>query len=87
MQMNDCPSCEIVSGKRPSPGGVIYENKYWHVDSVARPVLWHGFLIIKLKRHCEQIAELTAEEASTLGPIIQTTCQALTETLHPDQSP
>ena len=76
-------SCDILSGKIPSPGGVIYENDDWHVDSVQPPVVWKGFLIVKLKRHCEHIAELTPQEALSLGPTLQQTCRALSDVLHP----
>jgi diadenosine tetraphosphate (Ap4A) HIT family hydrolase len=78
-----CLSCDILAGRRAVPGGVIYESEYWHVDSVVSPVLWRGFLIIKLKRHCEHLAELTREEAAALGPVIQTTCLALSNVLKP----
>jgi diadenosine tetraphosphate (Ap4A) HIT family hydrolase len=78
-----CVSCEILAGRRTVPGGVIYEDDYWHVDSVVSPVYWPGFLIIKLKRHCEHLAELSADEAATLGPVVQSTCAALTRVLEP----
>jgi diadenosine tetraphosphate (Ap4A) HIT family hydrolase len=65
------------------PGGVIHENAHWIVTSVVEPVVWRGFLVIVLKRHCEQLAKLTAEEAAMLGPTIQRTCQALTEVIAP----
>jgi diadenosine tetraphosphate (Ap4A) HIT family hydrolase len=81
--VSGCMSCDIVAGKRSSPGGVIYEDEYWHVDSIVPPVFWRGFLIIKLKRHCEHLAALTPEEAAALGPIIQTTCGALAEVVKP----
>ena len=41
-------------------------------------------MIIKLKRHCEHLAELTPEEAASLGPVLQSTCAALTKVLQPD---
>jgi len=77
-------SCEILAGKQVEPGGVIYEDEYWHVGSAMnRPSVWRGFLIIKLKRHCEHLAELTTEEATAFGPVVQSACQALTEVLKP----
>jgi diadenosine tetraphosphate (Ap4A) HIT family hydrolase len=76
-------SCDILAGKRTPPGGVIYEDDYWHVDSAVGPVYWPGFLIVKLKRHCEHLAELTRQEADALGPVIQMTCAALTAALQP----
>jgi diadenosine tetraphosphate (Ap4A) HIT family hydrolase len=78
-----CMSCDILAGRRTEPGGAIYEDEHWHVGSVISPVVWRGFLIIKLKRHCEHLAELTGAEAAALGPIVQATCQALQGVLSP----
>ncbi len=78
-----CLSCDIVAGKRLEPGGVIYEDAYWHVGSAVGPSVWRGFLVVKLKRHCEHLSELTPAESAALGPVIQVTCQALTEVLSP----
>jgi diadenosine tetraphosphate (Ap4A) HIT family hydrolase len=84
MLLPGCVSCDIVAGKRIEPGGTIYENEYWHIGTaIGSPVIWPGFLIIKLKRHCEHLAELSPEEASTLGPLIQSTCSALSDVLKP----
>ena len=68
-KVEGCLSCKILAGRCAPPGGVIYEDDYWHVDSAASPVLWRGFPIIKLKRHCEHLAELTPEAVhSSSGP-------------------
>ena len=83
MLIPGCMSCDILSGRRTEPGGVIYENEYWHVGSMIRPVFWPGFLIAKLKRHCEHLSELTPEEAAALGPLLQVMCQALASALEP----
>ena len=83
MRVPGCMSCDILAGKLTTPGGVIYEDEYWQVDSVISPVYWRGFLIIKLKRHCEHLAELTPEEAGALGPVVRATCSALAEVLKP----
>jgi diadenosine tetraphosphate (Ap4A) HIT family hydrolase len=81
--VSGCVSCDILAGRRSEPGGVIYEDEYWHVGSVVRPVVWPGFLVVKLKRHCEQLSELTPAEAAALGPVLQVTCQALASVLNP----
>ena len=84
MLLSGCVSCDIVAGNRIEPGGVIYENDYWHIGTaIGLPVVWRGFLIIKLKRHCEHLAELSSEESLALGPVIQSTCSALTKVLKP----
>lgn len=38
--------------------------------SVLEPVVWCGFTIIKLRRHCEHLAQRTPQEASRLGPVL-----------------
>ncbi len=81
--VSGCLSCDIVAGKQVEPGGVIYENACWHVGSAIGPPVWPGFLVIKLKRHCEHLAELTPAEAALLGSLIRSTGQALTEVLQP----
>jgi diadenosine tetraphosphate (Ap4A) HIT family hydrolase len=78
-----CLSCDLLTGRRTEPGGTIYENEHWHVASIVAPVFWRGFLIVKLKRHCEQLTDLTPAEAASLGPVLQATCQALTQVLQP----
>jgi diadenosine tetraphosphate (Ap4A) HIT family hydrolase len=78
-----CLSCDLLTGRRSEPGGTIYENEHWHVASVVAPIFWRGFLIVKLRRHCEQLADLTPAEAASLGPVLQATCQALTRVLKP----
>ncbi|HEY9823295.1 MAG TPA: hypothetical protein V6D35_21370, partial [Candidatus Sericytochromatia bacterium] len=60
---------------------LLQEVYYWRVDHSLSPVLLLGFLIIKTKRHCEQLAELTPGEAAALGPIIHNTCLVLSQIL------
>jgi diadenosine tetraphosphate (Ap4A) HIT family hydrolase len=84
MLVPGCVSCDIVAGKRVEPGGAIFENDYWHVGIIGSlPVVWRRFLSIKLKRHCEQLGELSPAEALALGPVIRSTCLALAEVLKP----
>jgi diadenosine tetraphosphate (Ap4A) HIT family hydrolase len=77
MLVEDCLSCNLLTGKLKAPGGVIYEDNYWIVEHSISPVLLRGYLIIKLKRHCEHLAELTPEESLALGTVIQKTCLAI----------
>lgn len=83
MLVDGCLACSVLAGKVQAPGGVIYEDNYWVVEHSLNPVLLPGYLIIKLKRHCEHLAELTSEEASALGGIIQNTCSALSRVVKP----
>jgi len=76
-------ACDIVSRKLIQPGGTIFENAYWHVDTAKHANIWPGFLMIKLKRHSVHLSDLTQPEAASLGIVIQVTNQALMEILHP----
>ncbi|MBW4425666.1 MAG: HIT family protein [Nostoc desertorum CM1-VF14] len=83
MLVDGCLACSVLAGKIQAPGGVIYEDNYWVVEHSLNPVLLPGYLIIKLKRHCKHLAQLTPEEASALGGIIQNTCSALSQVVKP----
>jgi diadenosine tetraphosphate (Ap4A) HIT family hydrolase len=83
MLVEGCLACDVLAGKVKAPGGAIYEDNYWVVEHSLSPVLLPGYLIIKLKRHCEHLAELTPEEAIALGKIIQSTCLALSQVVQP----
>ena len=85
MLVDKCLACSTIAGKLQAPGGVIYQDNYWVVEHSLGPVLVRGYLIIKLKRHCEHLAELTPEESRALGGIIQSTCLALSKVIKPDK--
>ncbi len=78
-----CTACDIVSGRIVQPGGTIFEDACWHVDTAQHARVWPGFLMIKLKRHCVHLAGLTPAEAASLGAVIQVTNAALMQVLHP----
>lgn len=84
MLIDQCLACSTIAGKLQAPGGVIYQDNYWVVEHSLSPVLVRGYLIIKLKRHCEHLAELTPEESRACG-IIQSTCLALSKVIKPDK--
>jgi diadenosine tetraphosphate (Ap4A) HIT family hydrolase len=81
--MSNCYTCGVLAGRHSAPGGTIYEDACWEVGHISDPVLLPGYLIIKLRRHCEHLADLTPEEAATLGPVVQRTCLALARILNP----
>jgi diadenosine tetraphosphate (Ap4A) HIT family hydrolase len=64
-------ACEVLAGRQKAPGGVIYEDAHWMFDHAVSPVPLRAFLILKPKRHCEQLGELTTEEAAALGPLLR----------------
>ncbi|HEY7465092.1 MAG TPA: HIT domain-containing protein [Dehalococcoidia bacterium] len=77
MTQQDCLSCDVIAGRRETPGGVIFEGELWHLTHQVSPVRLPGFLILQPKRHVEQIGDLTEEEAATMGPVMAAASQAL----------
>jgi diadenosine tetraphosphate (Ap4A) HIT family hydrolase len=78
----DCLSCNTVSGLVHPPGGIIYENNHWIVFLGAGALsVPQGYIV--LKRHCEEMRELTPGEASTLGMVMKHTTQVFTVVLRP----
>src|SRR4030095_5454785 len=77
-----CLSCNALSGDLLPPGGIIYENSCWIVYLAAGSLsVPQGYIV--LRRHCEEMNELTAEESSTLGGVMRSTTQVFTSVLKP----
>lgn len=66
-----CVSCRTLSGEVQPPGGIVYDYAHWVVFLRSRPLLTPGQGFIVLKRHCEDVATLTLEEAATLGEVMR----------------
>jgi diadenosine tetraphosphate (Ap4A) HIT family hydrolase len=72
-----CAACAEVAGQVSAPGGVILDDGLWFVSHHTGPFTDPGELIVKTRRHCESLAELTPAEADALGPVLHTAVQAL----------
>jgi len=72
-----CAACSEVAGKLHAPGGVILDDGLWFVSHHTGPFTDPGELIIKTRRHCESLAELTPAEADALGPVLRAGVRAL----------
>jgi diadenosine tetraphosphate (Ap4A) HIT family hydrolase len=76
-----CSACAEVAGKFRAPGGVIVDDGLWYVSHHTGPFTDPGELIVKTRRHCESLAELTREEAAALGPLLSGAVGALERTV------
>ena len=65
-----CLACDLAEGRRPLPGGEILNTDGWIVEHTVGP-LGLGTLIVKPKRHIVRVADLSAEEAAALGPLLR----------------
>src|ERR1700732_2607196 len=76
-----CSACAEVAGQVSAPGGVILDDGLWFVSHHTGPFTDPGELILKTRRHCEFLSELTPAEARALGPILRAAVQALERAL------
>jgi diadenosine tetraphosphate (Ap4A) HIT family hydrolase len=72
-----CSACAEIAGKSAAPGGVIFDNGLWFVSHHTGRFTDPGELIVKPRRHCESLAELTRAEAEALGPVLWSAVKAL----------
>ena len=72
-----CSACAEVAGDVSAPGGAIVDDGLWYVSHHTGPYTDPGELIVKTRRHCESLAELTREEAAALGPLLRAAVGAL----------
>jgi diadenosine tetraphosphate (Ap4A) HIT family hydrolase len=72
-----CPACAEIAGELSAPGEVILDDGLWFVSHHTGPYTDPGELIVKTRRHCESLAELTAGEAAALGPLLRAAVGAL----------
>ena len=80
-----CVSCRTLSGELQPPGGIIYDHAHWVLFLRSRPLLTPGQGFIVLKRHCEDIATLTMEEAATLGEVMRRAAATYMQVLAPER--
>jgi diadenosine tetraphosphate (Ap4A) HIT family hydrolase len=72
-----CPACAEIAGRATAPGGVVFDDGLWLVSHHTGAFTDPGELIVKTRRHCESLGELTGAEAAALGPILKAAVEAL----------
>jgi diadenosine tetraphosphate (Ap4A) HIT family hydrolase len=72
-----CSACAEIAGEAAAPGGAVFDNGLWLVSHHTGPFTDPGELIVKTRRHCESLSELTPDEAEALGPVLRSAVQAL----------
>jgi diadenosine tetraphosphate (Ap4A) HIT family hydrolase len=74
MENDGCLACDLAAGRRPLPGGLIYRRRSWLVEHCVGP-LGLGTLVVKPERHVTAVADLSADEAADLGPLLRQASQ------------
>jgi diadenosine tetraphosphate (Ap4A) HIT family hydrolase len=82
--MIGCVACDLTSGQRELPGGLIYRTRYWLVEHCIGP-LGLGALVVKPERHVTSVADLSEEEAAELGPLLRKASQVAGQLVKSEQ--
>lgn len=83
MRETDCFGCRKQRGEEPVPGGWIYENDLvcashaFRPERISEPYLGH--LLVETRRHAPQCADLTSDEAQTVGVLVSSLARVLRE--------
>jgi len=85
MPDTSCPICDEVAGRRAAPGGPVHDDGLWLVTHHLGPYTDPGELIVKLRRHCESIADLTGAEAAAMGPVLRAGVAAVERVVGPER--
>ncbi len=76
--METCFICRKHNGQEAAPpGGYIYEDEHWMVCHAPAKLGPLGTLFIESRRHFLNYAEMTDEEAASLGNVMRKIYQAL----------
>ena len=85
MPTENCSVCAEVAGRIQSPGGVVFQDDWWMVAHHTGRWTDPGELIVKVRRHCESLSELTTAEAAALGPLLRTAVGAIERVVRPER--
>lgn len=76
-----CLACELVSGTRQAPGGVLLRRDGFILHAVAQHTPVGGWLVLTSERHARAWYELTAEESAAVGALTREVMRAQREAL------
>ena len=67
--MDDCFTCEVNAGQRPTPVGPVYTDDFWVADHGIPPLV-RGYVVLKPRRHVRDLADLTPDERRELSRLV-----------------
>ncbi|OIK01041.1 hypothetical protein BIV23_26795 [Streptomyces monashensis] len=83
--MTGCLGCDLLTGRRDLPGGVLHETAAWVVTHVVGSMNL-GTLIVGPREHVVAIAELDDAAAAELGPLLRDTARVVESLCRPEQT-
>ncbi|MEU2867210.1 HIT family protein [Streptomyces mirabilis] len=85
MDVTGCLGCDLLTGRRELPGGVLHETAAWVVNHVVGSMNL-GTLIAGPREHVVAIAELDDTAAAELGPLLRDTARVVETLCRPEQT-
>jgi ATP adenylyltransferase len=85
MDVLGCLGCDLLSGRRELPGGVVHETRSWVVNHAVGSMNL-GTLVLSPRDHIVAVADLSDEAAAELGPLLKRTAQVVEGILKPEQT-
>jgi diadenosine tetraphosphate (Ap4A) HIT family hydrolase len=85
MDVIGCLGCDLLTGRRDLPGGVIHETASWMVNHVVGPMSL-GTLIVGPRDHVTAVADLDDRAAAELGPVLRGTARVVQALCQPEQT-
>lgn len=80
MAETGCLACQTLTGAVAVPGGVIWATDHWVADHCLG-ALGVGAIVLKTRRHRENLWELSSEESTELGDALKLLSGALVQAL------
>lgn len=82
METADCFICRKHRGEIHVAGGCIYEDDYVYVGHIGSSgsAVYVGYVMVDLKRHVAGYGDMTEDEASAVGSVLNRIGKALKET-------
>jgi diadenosine tetraphosphate (Ap4A) HIT family hydrolase len=71
-----CPACDLISGKRPVPGGIVWRGHGFALHALDGASPLAGWLVLTAERHCRAWYDADDEAAAALGLVARRVMQA-----------
>ena len=85
VDVTGCLGCDLLSGRRFLPGGIVHQTGSWVVNHVVGSMNL-GTLIVGPREHVVAVADLNESAAAELGPLLRDTARVVEALCQPEQT-
>lgn len=76
-----CTACDVLSGARAVPGGIVLRHGGFALHALDGPSPLAGWLVLTAERHCRAVYDLDPAATAALGPLVHRVMRAQREVL------